>query len=36
MTLWQQERVRAPELTGARSWLNTDKPGQMGGTAASF
>jgi thiol-disulfide isomerase/thioredoxin len=26
MTLPQQGRVRAPELTGARSWLNTDKP----------
>jgi DNA-binding beta-propeller fold protein YncE len=26
MSLPQQGRVRAPELTGARSWLNTDKP----------
>jgi DNA-binding beta-propeller fold protein YncE len=26
MSLRQQGRVRAPELTGARGWLNTDKP----------
>jgi DNA-binding beta-propeller fold protein YncE len=26
MTLPQDGRVRAPELAGARSWLNTDKP----------
>jgi thiol-disulfide isomerase/thioredoxin len=26
MTLPQQGRVRAPELTGGRGWLNTDKP----------
>ena len=26
MALPQQGRVRAPELTGARGWLNTDKP----------
>jgi DNA-binding beta-propeller fold protein YncE len=26
MSLPQQGRVRAPELTGGRSWLNTDKP----------
>jgi thiol-disulfide isomerase/thioredoxin len=26
MPLPQEGRVRAPELTGARSWLNTDKP----------
>jgi DNA-binding beta-propeller fold protein YncE len=26
MALPQEGRVRAPELTGARSWLNTDKP----------
>src|SRR5215208_2542696 len=26
MALPQQGRVRAPELTGGRSWLNTDKP----------
>jgi DNA-binding beta-propeller fold protein YncE len=26
MSLPQQGRVRAPELTGAHSWLNTDKP----------
>jgi thiol-disulfide isomerase/thioredoxin len=29
MALPQQGRVRAPELTGARSWLNTDKPLQL-------
>jgi thiol-disulfide isomerase/thioredoxin len=26
MTLAQQGRVRAPELSGGRSWINTDKP----------
>jgi thiol-disulfide isomerase/thioredoxin len=26
MSIPQQGRVRAPELTGARGWLNTDKP----------
>ncbi|MBA2340616.1 MAG: redoxin domain-containing protein, partial [Pyrinomonadaceae bacterium] len=26
MSVRQQGRVRAPELTGGRSWLNTDKP----------
>jgi thiol-disulfide isomerase/thioredoxin len=31
MTVRQQGRVRAPELVGARGWLNTDKPLQLAG-----
>jgi thiol-disulfide isomerase/thioredoxin len=29
MSIRQQGRVRAPELTGGRGWLNTDKPLQL-------
>jgi thiol-disulfide isomerase/thioredoxin len=31
MSVRQQGRVRAPELAGARGWLNTDKPLQLAG-----
>jgi len=31
MGIRQQERVRAPELTGGRGWLNTDRPLTLAG-----
>jgi len=31
MAIRQQERVRAPELTGGRGWLNTDRPLTLAG-----
>ena len=31
MPLQERPRIRAPELSGGRSWLNTDKPLSLAG-----
>ena len=36
MSVQERARVRAPEITGGRGWLNTDKPLSIAGLKGKF